>query len=164
MRNVNTALSFIHHQSVGTKLYSQSPPPLHGLHFLYFISTRKCDISLVLICLGAERNGDEVMYQAATRVDALKHVSRNVQLRELFPAVSIQTCLCLLNSAFSALAQSFARCGNADILRKKEGGGLENQELPRNSLWIIPRASPLSYYMEYWVFSSLSVFVQTELK
>lgn len=123
MRNVNTALSFIHHQSVGTKLYSQSPPPLHGLHFLYFISTRKCDISLVLICLGAERNGDEVMYQAATRVDALKHTSRNVQLRELFPAVSIQTCLCLLNSAFSALAQSFARCGNADILRKNEGGG-----------------------------------------
>lgn len=40
-------------------------------------------------------------------------------MRELFPAVSIQTCLCLLNSA---LAQSFARCGNADILRKKEGG------------------------------------------
>lgn len=43
-------------------------------------------------------------------------------MRELFPAVSIQTCLWLLNSAFSALAQSYARCGNADILRK-EGRG-----------------------------------------
>lgn len=77
MRNVNTAISFIHHQSVGTKLYSQSPPPLHGLHFLYSVHAGVISHS----CLFAwEQNarGDEVMYQAATRVDALKHASRNV--------------------------------------------------------------------------------------
>lgn len=50
-------------------------------------------------------------------------------MRGLFPAVLIQTCLWLLNSAFSALAQSFARCGNADILRKKEGGGGGSRKL-----------------------------------